>query len=285
MAISLLKRYRNEINYIISKISFSFYGSGDCSIKVCDSFSLPGISNLSYNMSSRKETFPISELINGDVFDFKKHNKIVEQGDLIYIGINLEDIKLSDLKGYSKFYKGKEFFKLGLDREDSYSIGIFYYDFISYINLSDDKDMLFLKSVVPENDFPNLYSSIKDFLDYGETRIDIDNSKFTYFLKALKDYVKDGSLKRTHMFDTIKKNVNKNLNKPFKVGVCEGCYKTLKDRQILPYVIYSPIGNIVKYQRNCYFYNEKKGVERVDIDSLSKCEAYAPWGLIERLED
>ena len=271
MAISLIKRYKNEINYIMSKINFSFYGSGNCSIKVCDSFSLPGISNLSYNTNHRKETFSIFELINGDVFDFR---------------INLGDIKLSDLREYSKFYKGNEFFRLGLDKEDSYSAGIFYYDFISYIKLNNDKDMEFLKSEAPENDFQELYSSIKDFLDYGETRIDTHSSRFPNFLKTLKDYVKDGSLKRTYIFDTIKKNVNKNLNKPFKVGLCnEDCYKTLKDRQILPYVIYSPTSSIVKYQRNCYLYNEKRGVEKVDIDSLSECKAYAPWGLVERLED
>jgi len=285
MAISLLKRYKNEIDYIRSKLTFNFCNVGYCSIMICRSFPVPGTSNLSFSYG--ENTTSISELINEKNIDFKKHVKIIEQRNLIYIGINLEDIKFENLKRFSNFYLGYKFFERGLDDIDSYSMGIFYYNFLSKVKLINDKDMLFLKTAMPENDFPELYILINAILDDGNDRIDPDDSSnYEKFLKILTDYIKSGRLDKVYLFREIRRNISNSLNKPFKVGLYSDCYKTLKDRQILPYVVYSPYEGLVKYQYSYNSYSEKKNVIRFDINSLkNRDNAYAPWGLVERLED
>lgn len=285
MAISLVKRYKNEIDYIRSRLIFNFCNVGYCSIMICRSFSLPGTSNLFYSYDNGNTT-SISELIDEKTIDFKKHVKIIEQGNLIYIGINLEDIKFGNLKRFSNFYLGYKFFERGLDDIDSYSMGIFYYNFLSKVKLSNDKDMLFLKTAMPENDFPELYILTKAILDDGDSRIDPDDSfHYEKFLKILTDYIKSGRLDKVYLFKEIRRNISSSLNSPLKVGLYGNCYKTLKDRQILPYITYSPFDNIVKYQYSYNSYNERKSMGRVDISSLKgKKNIFAPWGLVERLE-
>lgn len=286
MAISLIKRYKNEIDYIMSRLTFDFSNVGYCSIMVCRSFSVPGTSNLSFS-HGREYTTSIAESIDTNTIDFKKHVKIIEQRNLIYIGINLEDIKFENLKRFSNFYLGYKFFERGLDDIDSYSMGIFYYNFLSNVVLTNDKDMEFLKYRLPENDFPELYNLIKLILDDGDNRIDPNySSHYEKFLKILTDYIKSGRLDKVYLFKEIRRNISNSLSKPFKVGLYSDCYKTLKDRQILPYVVYSPSEGLVKYKYSYSSYSEKKNVVKYDIDSLkNRDNAYAPWGLVERLED
>lgn len=285
MSVSLLKRYKNEIDYIRSRFTFNFSNVGYCSIMICRSFSVPGTSNLSFNYGD-EYTASISELIDEKTIDFKKHVKIIEQGNLIYIGINLEDIKFGNLKRFSNFYLGYKFFESGLDDIDSYSMGIFYYNFLSNVQFTNNKDMEFLKYRLPENDFPELYNLIKLILYDGENRFDPNySSHYEKFLKILTGYIKSGRLDKVDLFREIRRKISNSLNQPFKVGLYSDCYKTLKDRQILPYVVYSPSKGLVKYQYAYSSYSEKKHVVQVDINSLkNRHDACAPWGLVERLE-